>query len=65
MKSEIPRFSAGDRIRVVMGPYTGFRGVVAHAAASPDMVRVTLSFFGRRAPVTLPSSSIAPIRQQP
>ena len=65
MTSETPRFSAGDRIKVVQGPYTDFQGVVTHAAPSPDMVRVTLAFFGRRAPVTLPRSFVAPIRQQP
>ena len=65
MTSETPRFSTGDRIKVVQGPYTDFQGVVTHPAPSPDTVRVTLAFFGRRAPVTLQRSFIAPLRQHP
>jgi transcription antitermination factor NusG len=45
MTNESPRFSAGDRIKVVHGPYTDFQCVVSHPVPSPGTVRVTLAFF--------------------
>ena len=59
-----PRFAAGDHIQVVQGPFTDFKGIVTDAAPAPGKVAVTLAFFGRKSPLTLDASSVAPLRKQ-
>jgi len=48
----------------VQGPFTDFKGIVTDAAPAPDKVAVTLAFFGRKSPLTLDASSVAPLRKQ-
>ncbi len=57
MKMEAPKvkvsFAAGERIKVVDGPFTDFIGVVDSINAEKGKVRVLVSFFGRETPVEL------------
>jgi transcriptional antiterminator NusG len=61
MTSDAPRFASGDAIRVVAGPFTDFKGIVTRPAPAPGRVEVKLAFFGRKAPVTLDASAVAPL----
>jgi hypothetical protein len=60
MADDSPLFNPGDRIIVVQGPYTDFKGIVVHAAPAPGKVGVKLAFFGRKAQVTLDATAVAP-----
>ncbi|MBA2765248.1 MAG: KOW motif-containing protein, partial [Thermoleophilaceae bacterium] len=55
MKMEAPKvkvsFTAGERVKVVDGPFTDFIGVVDTINAERGKVRVLVSFFGRETPV--------------
>jgi len=46
-------FAAGERVKVVDGPFTDFIGVVDTINAERGKVRVLVSFFGRETPVEL------------
>ena len=59
MANDAPQFAAGDRIAVVHGPYTDFKGIVVHTSPAPGKVGVKLAFFGRKALVTLDASFVA------
>jgi transcription termination/antitermination protein NusG len=47
------RFSVGDRVRIIDGPFNDFPGVVAAIDAERSKVRVMVNFFGRDTPVEL------------
>ena len=57
MHMEAPKvkvsFAAGERVKVVDGPFTDFIGVVDTINAERGKVRVLVSFFGRETPVEL------------
>jgi transcriptional antiterminator NusG len=47
------RFSAGENVKVVDGPFTDFNGVVEEVKAEKGKLRVLISIFGRATPVEL------------
>ncbi len=47
------KFEAGDKVRVVEGPFTNFNGEVDEVKAEKGRVRVMISVFGRPTPVEL------------
>lgn len=47
------KFEAGDRVRVIEGPFTNFTGVVDEVKPEKGRVRVMISVFGRPTPVEL------------
>jgi transcriptional antiterminator RfaH len=51
------RLKAGDRVRVIHGPFTGLPGLYA-GMSSRDRVRVLLSLFGSTRPVMMPAADI-------
>jgi len=57
MESEAPAvkvsFKAGERVRIIDGPFNDFRGTVADLDVEHSKVRVMVSFFGRETPVEL------------
>ncbi len=57
MEAEAPRikvtFKAGERVRIVDGPFNDFRGTVAEIDMERSKVRVMVNFFGRETPVEL------------
>jgi transcriptional antiterminator NusG len=46
-------FKAGQKVRIVEGPFADFIGVVEHIDEERAKVRVLVSFFGRETPVEL------------
>jgi len=57
MEAESPRikvtFRAGERVRIVDGPFNDFRGFVSEIDAERARVRVMVNMFGRETPVEL------------
>jgi transcriptional antiterminator NusG len=57
MESEAPKikvtFEAGEKVRIVDGPFDGFIGVVDSIDMERATVHVMVSFFGRETPVEL------------
>ncbi len=57
MEAEAPTvkvsFKAGERVRIVDGPFNDFRGMVSEIDMARTKVRVMVSFFGRETPVEL------------
>jgi transcriptional antiterminator NusG len=57
MEAEAPRikvtFKAGERVRIVDGPFNDFRGTVSEIEMERAKVRVMVNFFGRETPVEL------------
>jgi transcriptional antiterminator NusG len=57
MEAEAPRikvtFSAGQKVRVIDGPFNDFIGTVSDIDMERAKVRVMVSFFGRETPVEL------------
>jgi transcriptional antiterminator NusG len=57
MEAEAPRikvtFKAGERVRIVDGPFNDFRGTVSEIDMERAKVRVMVNFFGRDTPVEL------------
>jgi len=57
MEDEAPTykvsFHAGERIRIVDGPFNDFRGTVAEINMERSKIRVMVNFFGRETPVEL------------
>ncbi len=47
------QFEAGDRVRVIQGPFANFHGVVEEVKPDKGKVRVLVSIFGRETPVEL------------
>ena len=57
MENEAPTYKvtykAGDRVRIVDGPFNDFRGVVDDIYMERSKIRVMVNFFGRDTPVEL------------
>ncbi len=57
MEAEAPKvkvtFKAGQRVRIVDGPFNDFMGTVGDIDMEKSKVRVMVSFFGRETPVEL------------
>src|SRR5512133_135197 len=57
MEAEAPTikvtFKAGERVRIVDGPFNDFRGTVSEIDMERTKVRVMVNFFGRETPVEL------------
>jgi transcriptional antiterminator NusG len=57
MEAEAPKvkvtFKAGQRVRIIDGPFNDFMGTVAGLDMERNKVRVLVSFFGRETPVEL------------
>ena len=57
MEAEAPHikvtYKAGERVRIVDGPFNDFRGTVAEIDMERSKVRVMVNFFGRETPVEL------------
>ena len=47
------RFSKGDSVRIIDGPFLGFNGMVDEADADHAKLKVLVSIFGRPTPVEL------------
>jgi len=52
----LPRFAAGDAVRIVGGPLEGLHGIVQHAASGRERVRVLMQLLGRQTNVNLPTT---------
>ncbi len=52
---EIPimKFNAGDKVKVIDGPFSDFTGTVEETIPIKSKVKVTVSIFGRPTPVEL------------
>lgn len=55
-------FNVGDTVKVIDGPLAGFSGTVDEVAPEKDLVRVTVSMFGRETPVDLQLDQVEPIK---
>ena len=47
------KFSPGDKVKVVDGPFSDFTGTVEETNPLKSKVKVTVSIFGRPTPVEL------------
>lgn len=54
-------YEVGDSVRIVDGPLKDFIGVVDEIHPADDMVKVTVSMFGREAPVELSLRQAVPL----
>ena len=54
-------YAAGDSVRVVSGPLEGFTGVVNAVEPDANMVRITVSMFGRDNEVELELNQVAAV----
>src|SRR3989337_1605664 len=63
MEAEAPHvkvsFKAGERVRIIDGPFNDFRGTVHEIYAERNKVRVMVNFFGRETPVELDFLQVA------
>jgi transcriptional antiterminator NusG len=48
-----PTYKAGQRVRIIDGPFNEFIGTVSDLDMDRGKVRVLVSFFGRETPVEL------------
>jgi transcriptional antiterminator NusG len=57
MEAEAPKikvsFEAGEKVRIIDGPFDGFIGMVDNIDMERATVHVMVSFFGRETPVEL------------
>jgi transcriptional antiterminator NusG len=57
MEADAPKikvtFSAGQKVRIIDGPFNDFMGIVEEIDIDKAKVRVFVSFFGRETPVEL------------
>ena len=58
----VTSFNVGDNVRVIDGPLAGFNGTVDEVSPEKDLVRVTVSMFGRETPVDLELDQVEPIK---
>ena len=56
-------YAEGDEVKVLTGPLEGFVGVVEAIDADKDLVKVTVSMFGRETPVELKLNEVAAIEK--
>jgi len=54
-------FKKGDHIKVILGPFLDFTGIVDEIYPEKEKVRVLIAIFGREAPVELDCHQIEPI----
>ncbi len=54
-------YAVGDTVRIVDGPLANFTGVVEELDPDKNMVRVTISMFGRETPVELELDQAEPM----
>ena len=55
-------YEVGDTVKVIDGPLAGFNGTVDEVEPEKDLVRVTVSMFGRETPVDLQLDQVEPIK---
>ena len=60
-KEIVVGYAVGDTVKVTDGPLEGFLGTVEELDAEKDLVRVTVSMFGRETPVELELDQVEPI----
>lgn len=58
----VTSFEVGDTVKVIDGPLAGFNGTVDEVEPEKDLVRVTVSMFGRETPVDLQLDQVEPIK---
>ena len=58
----VTSFEVGDTVRVIDGPLAGFNGTVDEVSPENDLVRVTVSMFGRETPVDRELDQVEPIK---
>ena len=54
-------YAQGDSVQVTDGPLEGFIGVVDHIDKDKNLVKVTVSMFGRETPVELELDQVEPL----
>ena len=54
-------YQVGDRVQIIDGPLDGFVGTVDEMDLEKNMVRVTVSMFGRETPVELELDQVEPV----
>ena len=54
-------YEVGDSVRIIDGPLEGFVGTVEELDTEKNMVRVTVSMFGRETPVELELDQAEPV----
>ena len=60
-KEIVVGYGVGDTVKVTDGPLEGFLGTVEELDAEKDLVRVTVSMFGRETPVELELDQVEPL----
>ena len=58
----VTSFEVGDTVKVIDGPLAGFNGTVDEVDVEKDLVRVTVSMFGRETPVDLQLDQVETIK---
>ena len=54
-------YQVGDSVQIIDGPLDGFVGTVDEMDLEKNMVRVTVSMFGRETPVELELDQVEPV----
>ena len=62
-KEVVAAYKAGDTVKVIDGPLTGFEGKIEEVEPDKDQVRVIVSMFGRETPVDLALNQIESAKQ--
>jgi transcriptional antiterminator NusG len=62
-EAPVIKFNAGDKVKVVDGPFSDFTGTVEETIPLKSKVKVTVSIFGRPTPVELDVLQIEFIKQ--
>lgn len=58
----VTSFDVGDTVKVIDGPLAGFNGKVDEVSPDKDLVRVTVSMFGRETPIDLQFDQVEPLK---
>jgi transcription termination/antitermination protein NusG len=53
--------AAGDKVKIVDGPFSDFKGTIAEVRASEQKARVTISIYGHAEAIELDFSKIEPL----
>ena len=55
---EVPHYEAGEKVKVIEGPFNGFSGVIQEVMQEKHKLRVVVTIFDRQTPLELSFSQV-------